>query len=275
MRLPLLFLVGAEDLAEYVSSTVQDLREAGRRQAAVFQHYDGTDALSETLPIAPLPRADAGDGSASPQDEVGPFTSLLTTDARFDAARVAATPSPGGNRVFALYEQRLNELIPPADPKPTLRDVAVPLGGASEPSTVGASMGDQLSAQPAGQTAWQPTAGRSDFATVPPPQLAPVEWSQPSLAASMSMPPLPQQPIAATLNHPLSLNQDEKSLPVLWRHDGIARTISRSSPWNSPNLFDVYSKKLEAAPGGQNPAKFEGLLLRKYRAETATLERAP
>jgi hypothetical protein len=274
MRLQLFILVGAENLAEYVTSTVQDLREAGRRQAAVFQQYHGTDPLSETLPIAPLPRADAGDGSmTAPQDEVGPFTSLLTTDAQFDAAKVAATPSPGGSRVFALYEQRLNELIPPADPKPTLRDVAVPLPGAPEPAAVGASMGGQLDLQPAGQPAWQPTASRADFATVPPPQLAPVQWSQPSLAASLSMPPLPQQPIAANLNHPIALKQDENS--ALWRRDGIARTITKSSPWNSPRLFDLYAKKLEAAPGGESPGKFDGPLLSKYRAETAKLERVP
>merc|ERR550514_559658 len=163
MRLASLFvLVGAEDLAEYVTSTVQDLQEAGRRQAAVFQQYRGTDALSETLPVAPLPGANAGDGSTAPQDEVGPFTSLLTTDAQFDAAKVAATPSPGGSRVFALYEQKLNELIAPADPKPTLRDVAVPLPGASEPAAaVGATMGGELDVQPAGQPAWQPTASRA------------------------------------------------------------------------------------------------------------------
>jgi hypothetical protein len=260
MRLGLLFLVGAENLAEYVTSTVQDLRDAGRLQAAVFQQYHGTETLSETLPVGPLLRADAGDGSTAPRDEVGPFTSLLTTDAQFDAAKVAATPAPGGSRVFALYEQRLNELIPPADQKPTLRDVAV-----------GASSVGQLDGQPA----WQPTSSRVDSATVPPPQLAPVEWSQPSLAASLSTPPLPQQPIAASLNHPLALNQDETSLPSLWRRDGIARTISRSSPWNSPHLFDVYSKKLEAAPGGETPGNRDGPLLRKYRAETAKLERVP
>jgi hypothetical protein len=257
-----------------VTSTVQDLREAGRRQAAVFQQYHGTDALSETLPIAPLP---AGDGSTSAQDEVGPFTSLLTTDAQFDASKVAATPSPGGSRVFALYEQRLNELIPPADKKPTLRDVAVPLPGASEPAAVGAPMGGPLEQNlMAGQPAWQPNAPRADLAE-PPPQLAPVQWSQPSLGMSMSSPPLPQQPIAANLNHPIALNQDESAMPALWRRDGFARTMSMpaSSPWNSPHLFDVYTKNLKAAPGGESPGKFDGPLLRKYRAETATLERVP
>merc|ERR1719487_688787 len=136
-------------------------------------------------------------------------------------------------------------------------------------------MGGQLDLQPAGGAAWQPTASRADFATVPPPQLAPVQWSQPSLAASLSTPPLPQQPIAAQLNHPIALKQDQKAMTALWRRDGVARTISTSSPWNSPRLFDLYARKLEAAPGGETPGKFDGPLLRKYRAETAKLERAP
>ena len=138
-------------------------------------------------------------------------------------------------------------------------------------------MGGQLDLQPAGHAAWQPTAPRADFATVPPPQLAPVQWSQPSLAMSLSSPPLPQQPIAASLDHPIALSQDAKALPstTLWRRDGIPRTISKSSPWNSPKLFEFYAQKLEAAPGGSSPGKFEGPLLRKYRAETATLERTP
>merc|ERR1719313_2748116 len=138
-------------------------------------------------------------------------------------------------------------------------------------------MGGQLDLS-AGQPAWQPTASHADSATVPPPQLAPVQWSQPSLAASMNTPPLPQQPIAASLNHPLALSQDAKAIPAggLWRHDGMmTRTISKSSPWNSPRLFEFYAQKLEAAPGGSSPGKFDGPLLRKYRAETAKLERTP